>query len=86
MTARKSTKMDEAEIFRRAQEPGDRAAQRKQDARSFLKEMQSRDDEVIARMEKLKALRLAAQPPAEAAAKPAARAAPARKAAKARPA
>jgi hypothetical protein len=81
MTARKSTKMDEAEIFRRAQEPGDRAAQRKLEAKSFLKDLQSRDDEVIARMEKLKALRLAAAPAVEDAP-----AKPARKAAKPKPA
>jgi uncharacterized protein YlxW (UPF0749 family) len=63
MTVRKSNKMDEAEIFRRAQEPGDRATQRKQDAKSFLKDLQARDDDMNARMAKLKALRLAAAPP-----------------------
>jgi hypothetical protein len=83
MSVRKAGRMDEAEIVRRAQEPGERATQRNQDAKSFLKDLQSRDDEVIARMDKLKALRLAAAPaPQEAPAK--ARANPAKKAGKAR--
>jgi hypothetical protein len=53
--------LSESELFRRAQEPTEQAEQRRRDAKQFLKTLQSRDDEVSARMAKLKAARLAAE-------------------------
>jgi hypothetical protein len=52
-------KMDSFEILRRAQQPQELADERKRDARKLINAMQAKDDEVSARMAKLKALRLA---------------------------
>jgi hypothetical protein len=51
--------MDSFEILRRAQQPQELADERKRDARKLINAMQAKDDEVSARMAKLKALRLA---------------------------
>jgi hypothetical protein len=67
--------LSELELFQRTQEPTELAEQRRRDAKVFLKALQERDDAVTARMEKLKAARLAAEAaapaPAAAAPKPA---------------
>jgi uncharacterized protein YlxW (UPF0749 family) len=81
MTVRKPSKMDEAEILRRAQEPGDRAAQRLEQARSYVETQTERDDATLARMEKLKALRLAAAASGAQFDAPSVKAGPAKKAA-----
>jgi hypothetical protein len=51
--------MDSFEILRRAQQPQELADERKRDAKKLIHAMQVRDDDVSARMAKLKALRLA---------------------------
>lgn len=53
-------KMDEAELMRRSLEPGQKADERKKQAKVFIKALQARDDENSARIAKLRALRLAA--------------------------
>jgi predicted ATP-grasp superfamily ATP-dependent carboligase len=52
-------KMDSFEILRRAQQPQELADERKRDAKKLISAMHQRDEEVSARMAKLKALRLA---------------------------
>jgi hypothetical protein len=52
-------KMDSFEILRRSQQPQELADERKRDAKKLINAMQVRDDDVSARMAKLKALRLA---------------------------
>lgn len=54
-------KMDEFELQRRAQEPGQRADDRKKHASVYMKALNAKDDETSARMAKLRALRLAAE-------------------------
>lgn len=56
------TKMDEAERVRRAQEPEQRAKERKRHAADYVEAQSARDSETSARLAKLKALRLAAVP------------------------
>jgi hypothetical protein len=51
--------MDSFEILRRAQQPQELADERKRDARKLITAMHQKDEEVSARMAKLKALRLA---------------------------
>lgn len=63
-------KMDETELMRRSLEPGQKADERKKQAKVFIKTLQARDDENTARMAKLRALRLAAAAAAAAAAPP----------------
>lgn len=63
-------KMDETELMRRSLEPGQKADERKKQAKIFIKTLQARDDENTARMAKLRALRLAAAAAAAAAAPP----------------
>jgi hypothetical protein len=60
MTTRK-IRMDDLELSRRAQEPGDKADERRRDAKQFLKALEARDNEVSERIAKLKALRLGAE-------------------------
>ncbi len=62
----------ELELLQRTLEPAELAQQRRRDAKVFLKALQERDDAVTARIEKLKAARLAveAAAPAAVAAKP----------------
>jgi predicted ATP-grasp superfamily ATP-dependent carboligase len=52
-------KMDSFEILKRAQQPQELADERKRDAKKLIHAMQAKDDDVSARMAKLKALRLA---------------------------
>ncbi len=52
-------KMDSFEILRRAQQPQELADERKRDAKKLITAMHQKDEEVSARMAKLKALRLA---------------------------
>jgi hypothetical protein len=52
-------KMDSFEILRRAQQPQEMADERKRDAKRLITAMHQRDEEVSARMAKLRALRLA---------------------------
>jgi hypothetical protein len=52
-------KMDSFEILKRAQAPQELADERKRDAKKLIHAMQAKDDDVSARMAKLKALRLA---------------------------
>ncbi len=63
-------KMDSFEILRRSQQPQELADERKRDARRLITAMQTKDDEVSARMAKLKALRLAHEAEVAAAAPP----------------
>jgi hypothetical protein len=63
-------KMDETELMRRSLEPGQKADERKKQAKVFIKSLQARDDENTARIGKLRALRLAAAAAAAAAAPP----------------
>ena len=63
-------KMDETELMRRSLEPGQKADERKKQAKLFIKSLQARDDENTARMAKLRALRLAAAAAAAEAAPP----------------
>jgi hypothetical protein len=73
-------KMDSFEILRRAQQPQELADERKRDAKKLITAMHQKDEEVSARMAKLRALRLAqeaadlaAAPPPAPKKKPAAR-------------
>ncbi|MCX7328128.1 MAG: hypothetical protein NTW00_08400 [Hyphomicrobiales bacterium] len=73
-------KMDSFEILRRAQQPQELADERKRDAKKLITAMHQKDEEVSARMAKLRALRLAqeaadlaAAPPPVPKKKPAAR-------------
>ncbi|MCU0885915.1 MAG: hypothetical protein MUC44_13415 [Beijerinckiaceae bacterium] len=52
-------KMDSFEILRRAQQPQELADERKRDAKKLITAMHQKDEEVSARMAKLRALRLA---------------------------
>lgn len=61
-------KMDEFELMRRAQEPGQRAGDRAKHAVTYAKAQMAKDNETSARIAKLREMRLAA----EAAAPPAA--------------
>jgi hypothetical protein len=72
--------MDSFEILRRAQQPQELADERKRDAKKLITAMHQKDEEVSARMAKLRALRLAqeaadlaAAPPPAPKKKPAAR-------------
>lgn len=80
-------KMDSFEILRRAQQPQELADERKRDAKKLITAMHQKDEEVSARMAKLRALRLAqeaadlaAAPPPAPKKKPAARKTAAKKA------
>ncbi len=63
-------KMDSFEILRRAQQPQELADERKRDARKLITAMHQKDEEVSARIAKLRALRLAQEEEARTSAPP----------------